>query len=97
MNQLNAAAQDEEFTAWDNLMLLINLAALIVSSFKILTLLRMYKQIASLIELLSNAFKDIIAFLINFFIFILIISACYRCLGAIFDNNPEEKEYPYLS
>ena len=67
MSKLDSEAADEEFTPLDALMLIVNFGALIVSSFKVLALLRMFNRIASLIELLSNSFRDIKAFLLYFF------------------------------
>lgn len=43
MNKLDVDAQDDEFTDLDALLLVVNFATLIVSSFKVLALLRMFK------------------------------------------------------
>lgn len=65
------------FTTMDKILLIVNFATLIISSFKIITMLRMFESIASLVQLLQSSFRDVKAFLIFLMLFVLIFGAYY--------------------
>lgn len=67
----------EQFGTMERICLLVNFAMLIISSFKIIVLLRMFSSIASLVQLLANSFRDVRAFLVFLLLFVLVFGAFY--------------------
>lgn len=67
----------KQFANLDRALLVVNFLMLIISSFKIIVLLRMFGSIASLVQLLNNSFRDVRAFLIFLMMFLVVFGAFY--------------------
>ena len=71
-------------------LLIVNVLVLIVSTIKVLSLLRMYESIGNMIALIRACLTQVLSYLAFLFLFIITISAFYKLLGANFNTL----EYP---
>lgn len=70
--QLSQIKTDEDYKKVNKFQFLVNFFLMIISSLKVIRLMTIFKQIASLVQLINNALKDIQAFMILLVMFILV-------------------------